>query len=211
MTKEEWQNQITKLSAQKESLQKEKQVLSTEISGLKTNLQNVNSAYINCDDELKKMVVPTKNSDDLDNYRKAVSELVSKIRRKEGNKEELKKELETLQASKISASPEFYNQVNQQLPNLMDKWVEAPTEASYTVVKGDCLWRIAKKKEFYGNGFAWPKIYQANRDQIKNANLIFPKQTFKIPNLTEEEKTKYEKLKLNYKPAPTPAAAPVTK
>jgi nucleoid-associated protein YgaU len=70
------------------------------------------------------------------------------------------------------------------------------------VVKGDCLWRIAQKPEHYGNGFAWPIIYQANRDQIKNADLIYPNQTFKIPNLTEEEKSKYEKLKMNYKPAP---------
>jgi hypothetical protein len=31
-------------------------------------------------------------------------------------------------------------------------------------------------------------IYQANRDQIKNPDLIFPKQMFKIPNLSEEEK-----------------------
>lgn len=211
MTKEEWQNQITKLGAQKESLQKEKQVLSTEISGLNTNLQNVSSAYDKCAEELTNMVVTTKNSDDFDDYRKAVNELMAKIKRKEGNKDELQKELETLQASKISASPEFYNQVNQQGPSLLDKWVEAPKELNYTVVKGDCLWKIAKKKEFYGNGFVWPKIYQANRDQIKNANLIYPKQNFKIPNLTEEEKTKYEKLKLNYKPAPTPATAPVTK
>jgi hypothetical protein len=32
--------------------------------------------------------------------------------------------------------------------------------------------------------------------------LIYPDQNFKIPNLTEEEKSKYEKLRVNYKPAP---------
>ncbi|MFA6598506.1 MAG: LysM peptidoglycan-binding domain-containing protein [Ignavibacteriaceae bacterium] len=212
MTKEEWQNQITKLTAQKESLQKEKQSLETEISGLQTNLQKLTSDVNTCNDELKKMVASSSNnSAEIDNYRKAVNELMGKIQRKDGDKEELTKELEALQASKISASPEFYNQVNKQGPTLLDKWVEAPKEVNYTVVKGDCLWKIAKKKEHYGNGFAWTKIYQANRDQIKNPNLIFPKQTFKIPNLTEEEKAKYEKLKLNYKPAPTPVAAPVTK
>jgi len=69
-------------------------------------------------------------------------------------------------------------------------------------VKGDCLWFIAKKKEHYGNGFAWPKIYQANKDQIKNPNLIYPKQLLKVPPLTEDEKAKFEKLRKNYKPAP---------
>jgi len=203
MTKEEWQNQITKLSAQKGSLQKETATLKTDVTGLNTNLSTIES-YDNCMDELYGMVGAKKS--DIDNYNKAVSELEGKIRRKEGPKADRVKDLEALKGNKISALPEFYSKVYTVLPGLLDAWVEAPTEVSYTVVKGDCLWRIAKKKEFYGNGFAWPKIYQANRDQIKNADLIFPKQTFKIPNLTVEEKTKYEKLKLNYKPAPTPVA-----
>ena len=50
--------------------------------------------------------------------------------------------------------------------------------------------------------FAWPIIYKANRDQIKDPDLIYPKQVFKIPPLTEEEKAKYEKIRANYKPAP---------
>lgn len=49
----------------------------------------------------------------------------------------------------------------------------------YTVVKGDCLWNIAKK--FYGNGKQYTKIYNANKDQIKNPSLIYPKQVLKIP------------------------------
>ncbi|MDP1993852.1 MAG: LysM peptidoglycan-binding domain-containing protein [Ignavibacteria bacterium] len=208
MTKEEWQNQINKLNAQKESLQKETSTLKTDVTGLNTNLSTIQS-YDNCMDDLYAMVGAKKS--DIDNYNSAVSELEGKIRRKEGPKADRAKDLAALQANKISALPDFFNKVHNVLPGLLDAWVEAPTEASYTVVKGDCLWRIAKKKEFYGNGFAWPKIYQANRDQIKNPDLIFPKQIFKIPNLTEEEKSKYEKLKLNYKPAPTPAADPVTK
>lgn len=34
------------------------------------------------------------------------------------------------------------------------------TNKTYTVVRGDCLWKIAKK--FYGNGAQWKKIYNAN-------------------------------------------------
>lgn len=45
-----------------------------------------------------------------------------------------------------------------------------PTKRTYTVKKGDCLWNIAKK--FYGKGSEYPKIYNANRDKIKNPNLI---------------------------------------
>lgn len=57
----------------------------------------------------------------------------------------------------------------------------APTTAqTYTVVKGDCLWNIAKK--FYGNGSKYSIIYNANRSVIGgNPNLIYPGQVLTIP------------------------------
>ena len=57
----------------------------------------------------------------------------------------------------------------------------APTEAqTYTVVKGDCLWNLAKK--FYGNGSKYSVIYNANRSVIGgNPNLIYPGQVLTIP------------------------------
>lgn len=55
----------------------------------------------------------------------------------------------------------------------------APTTRTYTVKSGDCLWNIAKK--YYGNGSQYTKIYNANRDKIKNPNLIYPGQVFTIP------------------------------
>lgn len=50
---------------------------------------------------------------------------------------------------------------------------------TYTVVRGDCLWNIAKK--FYGNGSQYTKIYNANKDKIRNPNLIYPGQVLTIP------------------------------
>ena len=49
---------------------------------------------------------------------------------------------------------------------------------TYTVVRGDCLWNIAKK--FYGNGSQYTKIYNANKDKIKSPNLIYPGQVLTI-------------------------------
>lgn len=51
---------------------------------------------------------------------------------------------------------------------------------SYKVVRGDSLWRISSKKEIYGNPYQWPLIYKANRDKIKDADLIYPGQVFAI-------------------------------
>ncbi len=54
----------------------------------------------------------------------------------------------------------------------------------YTVGKSnpaDCLWRIAKREDVYKNSTLWPRIFEANRKQIKNKNLIYPNQKLKIP------------------------------
>lgn len=46
-----------------------------------------------------------------------------------------------------------------------------PQGESYAVVKGDSLWKIAQAQ--YGNGYAWVKIYRANKKLIgKNPGLI---------------------------------------
>jgi len=56
----------------------------------------------------------------------------------------------------------------------------APSAAqTYTVNKGDTLSKIAK--EFYGSANRWHEIYDANRDQISNPDLIKPGQVLKIP------------------------------
>jgi len=50
---------------------------------------------------------------------------------------------------------------------------------SYVVQQGDTLWAIAKK--YYGDGSKYTKIYEANKNIIKNPNLIYPGQKLVIP------------------------------
>jgi nucleoid-associated protein YgaU len=49
----------------------------------------------------------------------------------------------------------------------------------YVVKAGDSLSKIAKRE--YGDANAWKAIFEANRDQIKDPNLIQPGQKLKIP------------------------------
>ncbi|GJQ64231.1 MAG: hypothetical protein SCALA702_32840 [Melioribacteraceae bacterium] len=199
MTKEEWQAEINRLTEKKVSLQEDIKTLQEEVNAAKTTLAELQS-YEDCMKELYAMV--DAKEADIDNFRKKVQALEGKINRKEPEKADRQAELDNLKANKISALPEFYNKVHNELQRKLDAWVEAPKEINYTVVKGDHLWGIAKKDAHYGNPFAWPVIYKANRDQIKNPDLIYPAQVFKIPNLTDEEKAKYDKIRRNYKPAP---------
>lgn len=52
--------------------------------------------------------------------------------------------------------------------------------SSYTVVKGDSLWKIAKEK--LGDGALYTEIYEANRDKIKNPSKIQIGQVLEIPD-----------------------------
>ncbi len=61
---------------------------------------------------------------------------------------------------------------------------EAAPGATYTVQKGDSLWGISEKA--YGTGYAWQKVYEANKDVIgKNASAINTGTKLTLPNTTE--------------------------
>ena len=49
----------------------------------------------------------------------------------------------------------------------------------YVIKSGDTLSAIAK--QFYGDANQYPKIFEANREVIKDADLIFPGQKIRIP------------------------------
>ena len=51
---------------------------------------------------------------------------------------------------------------------------------TYTVQGGDTLSKISK--QFYGNPNQYMKIFDANKDQLKNPDVIKPGQVLKIPN-----------------------------
>jgi len=73
---------------------------------------------------------------------------------------------------------------------LRAQMMKAQTE-DYTVSKGDNLWNISKAK--YMNPFMWPLIYWTNKAEIKDPDLIFPGQIFKIRKYFEDdEKAKAE-------------------
>jgi hypothetical protein len=57
---------------------------------------------------------------------------------------------------------------------------EAARQQGRVVVQpGNSLWRIARR--LYGDGFQYTVIYEANRDQIRDPDLIYPGQVFAAP------------------------------
>jgi nucleoid-associated protein YgaU len=57
--------------------------------------------------------------------------------------------------------------------------VVVPKIATTTVTRGDSLWRLSQAS--YGAGTRYAVIYKANKEQIRNPNLIYPGQVFVMP------------------------------
>ncbi len=75
---------------------------------------------------------------------------------------ELDRNITTLEANLNRAKPKYY-------------------EDEYKVVRGDYLSKIAGYSFIYNDSSKWGIIYRANRDQIKDPNIIHMDQVLKIP------------------------------
>lgn len=64
----------------------------------------------------------------------------------------------------------------------MNAPVPEPDVEYYTIVSGDSLSKIAK--HFYNNAMDYPKLFEANREVIKDPDLIYPGQKIRIPPKT---------------------------
>ncbi|HQY95192.1 MAG TPA: LysM peptidoglycan-binding domain-containing protein, partial [Caldilinea sp.] len=73
--------------------------------------------------------------------------------------------------------------MNQDMPDFSNVQSGSSSTATkiYEVVAGDSLSKIAKRE--YGDANKWERIYEANRDVLKNPDKIYPGQKLKIPPL----------------------------
>ncbi len=98
--------------------------------------------------------------------------LLDNIFDKDDDKEKKKADFSNVRSGGSSTAPEA------KTPEMAD--AAAPTERrTYTVKSGDSLSKIAQRE--YGDAGAWKRIYEANKDEIKNPDLIYPGQKFIIP------------------------------
>ncbi|MDZ7331864.1 MAG: LysM peptidoglycan-binding domain-containing protein [candidate division KSB1 bacterium] len=95
---------------------------------------------------------------------------------------ELEKQLNQLKTNKIALLSEMQDKIatiEGKIAQLRANLPKADFD-EYTVVKGDYLWKIAGKPAIYNDPYQWIRIYTYNRDQIKDPDLIYPNQIFKI-------------------------------
>ncbi len=91
-------------------------------------------------------------------------------------------ELKKNDLSTLTANENLLSQIESLINQAREKGKTA-VPPSYTVNRGDYLWKIAAKEDIYGDAYAWMRIYTSNSDQIKNPDLIFPDQVLTIPRV----------------------------
>jgi nucleoid-associated protein YgaU len=107
----------------------------------------------------------------------------------------LEAQIRELRGNKLALIPDHYRRVGTLSSSYITmKRGMVPANTVYTVgtwrKDRDCLWNIAKKPEIYNDPFAWPKIWRANMDQIRNPDVIHPGQQLSIAKteVTEADK-----------------------
>jgi nucleoid-associated protein YgaU len=209
MTKEEWQRQITELTAKRNDLQNKLTALKTEIENLKKTDAEKAAALKNCQDELASIVGMDNGPFNM-RLDKIDSRLNELSRLSNQDLYARSAELDTVQvwintakkdrlskieanASRIADQQNRLDALKRTLQQMMESGQAMQTYTVGTWARDrDCLWNIAKKPKVYDNAFLWPKIWQGNRDQIKNPDIIHPGQKLKIPpkaDLTAAERT----------------------
>jgi len=211
MTKEEWQKEMTDYTAQRDNLKKTLAQLNKDVDSLKALLASLNQKIEAVANETKSM---TGSSDELRKaYEAQLSALESWINElsrlsnqdlyaRKSEIDSVQAKLDALKKSKLAALQEYHDRLQalqQKINGLRDALAKpefvASLEKTYVVgswkKNRDCLWNISKKKDIYNNPFMWPKIWQGNRDQIKDPDIIRKGQKLKIPtagSLTDAEK-----------------------
>lgn len=103
--------------------------------------------------------------------------------------EQIEERLGEMAADRRARLPEIAAQLREvqgSLGRLRARAAQAkPKIEMYTVIRGDYLWKIAGKPNIYADPYQWMRIYSFNRDEIRNPDLIFPDQIFRIHKVVE--------------------------
>ena len=201
LSKDEWQQQMQDYTKQRDDLKQQLGALNKDIDDLRQQLASLDHQIQLSKDETMAMVGATEE------MRRAFEQKLSVL---ESNVENLarmsdsdllahKEDVDKAQTrkdemmkQKISALADFHRRLQtiqdklNSLKSTIGQQAIAANHEKYYIVKTwaknrDCLWNIAKKPSVYDNAFLWTKIYEGNKDQIKDPNLIYPNQRLVIP------------------------------
>ncbi len=205
MSKDEWQRQMADNTKQVAELQAQLKSLTDEVATMQVRSDKLDADIRACEDALYAMLGVTRA--DVEAFEKELTDMenrVAELQRMSDaelvqHKDEVARmdsRLKEMAQSKIALIPRYGDRVHSLQEKVTALLNSMQKEKTYTVGTWsrdrDCLWNIAKKKDVYANAWLWPKIWQGNRDKIKDPDIIKPRWVLKIPegnDLSREEKS----------------------
>ena len=161
------------------------------IDNLKKQIQDTDTQIDKTWDEIFALLGITRA--DYEKFQKELSDLESKVRslqaltpeqlyQRKAEVDEADNTLQRLFKSPCALIPRIERRLNalQRDIGALKARIPAPKSEIYSVVRGDCLWRIAAKPKIYNDPYKWLRIWSANLDKISNPDLIYPGQNFTI-------------------------------
>ncbi len=140
--------------------EKKKGILDRAIDAVSTRDEEAAAA------EAKKAAEAAKRQAQLETAKREAAE--AKIRAAEAKAKERKQRMAEAETRRAERREELQRRSEERKPKV------------YVVKSGDSLSKIAK--EVLGDAGRWPEIFEANKDQIKDPNLIHVGQELKMPS-----------------------------
>jgi nucleoid-associated protein YgaU len=167
----ECQAAADELSKQIEGLDSEVATVQNEIYDLiGSNEAGVNEFLQELDRYEARLMSLLRLSDDaLFGARDEFDTIVERIKEMRSDKRALLPESK----SKLASIDQLIEQVKARMPRKRIR--------HYSVLRGDSLWKIAKKDEIYKDPYLWPRIYVENKNLIKDPDLIYPNWVLNVP------------------------------
>ena len=225
MTKEEWQRQVAEVTAKRNDLKAKLSGLQADVDQLKKDDADKAAAVKKCNDDMMALVGSNTASerefaaklDEIDARINELSRLSNQdLWARKTEVDDVQKMMDEVKKNRLSALPKYFDRIKEQqdrIDALRRSLESAQMAMTYTVgtwaKDRDCLWNIAKKPKIYDNAFLWPKIWQGNKDKIKNPDVIKKGQVLSIPpkaELSKEEKSAVRSYWNKKKAAEAPAA-----
>ncbi len=201
MTKAEWQQQMTEATANRDSWKAKVTGLENDVASLQKTEADKEQTLKTCHEELLSLLGRT------DAQLKDFSELLDRIEKQENSLAAMsdhdlwnhRAEVDSIQAmiagakqrpaswidsnaKRLAAMEGRLSGLRSTLESIAARMKEGHEYTVGTWAKNrDCLWNISRKARIYDNAFLWPKIWQANRSEIKNPDILHPGEKLMIP------------------------------
>ncbi len=206
MSKEDWQKEMNQATARIEELKARLVNLNAEIASLGNQSSKLDADLLACEDELFKLLGMTRDEinafeKELSSYESRTEELVrmsdADLLRYRDEINSMSKRVDEMTKNKAAKLQRFASRLSA-LRKRIDGLIRTLSMGAGTYTVGtwkrdrDCLWNIAKKPNIYANAWLWPKIWQGNKDKIRDPDLIKTGWKLNIPpgkELSRQEKS----------------------